>query len=112
MISLYGSLARAFKEKYKLDPTDIPIHVQSVAEMMKAMTANFPGFRALFEAQGHYRVVRGDSFDDGHAVDENEIDMVWQDKDWHIMPVAAGAKKDGLIQTIIGVALIGIGMIP
>ena len=28
------------------------------------------------------------------------------------MPVAAGAKKDGLIQTIIGVALIGIGMIP
>lgn len=106
MISLYGSLARQFEKIYNHPAKNIPIPVSSGAELMRAMEANFKGFRALVKRSGLYRLSRGQDVINGHAVAADEVEMSFGEKNWHIMPVAAGCKS-GWGQVLLGAVLIG-----
>lgn len=110
MISLYGSLARAFRKKYKTDPKNIPICAKSGRDVVQALDANFRGFRALIKRSGEYKFTRGNALFGGTDVSEREIEIGFGE-DWHLMPVAAGCKKGGLLQTIAGVVLIVVGAV-
>jgi predicted phage tail protein len=112
MIRLYGSLAKTFKEKYDYDPKNIDIKVNSVQEVMKALEANFNGFKDLIKKSGFYRVTRGESFRKGKDVSEDEVQMSFKDEEWRIMPLPAGAGgKGGLFTAIAGVVLIAVGAV-
>lgn len=108
MISLYGSLARTFKKKYKIDPRNIPISVSSGVELLKAMEANFIGFRQMFKKSGLYKVKRG-CFVNGRNITEDELEMSFNEKIWHIIPMAAGCKKQGVVTFILGAVLVVVG---
>ncbi len=107
MICIYGALARVFEKKYKTPAKNIPIQVNSAPEMFQALEANFPGFKAMLKRKGFYRISKGGAFTRDKDLDSNEIDMNFSDKDWHLMPVAAGCKNGGLMKIILGAALIG-----
>lgn len=111
MISLYGSLARAFEKKYGISARNIPIKVRSVSEAMKAMEANFAGFRAMIKRRGLYHISRGDVLETGKPVPEAEVEMAFGETSFHIMPVVAGCGGKGVWQTIAGVVLIVVGVI-
>ncbi len=109
MISLYGALARQFEKKYNSPAKNIPIKVSSAGEMIMAMEANFRGFRAMLKRKGAYRVSRGQALTHGKDIDAAEIEMNFGEKIWHIMPVAAGCKKGGVMNVIFGAVLIVAG---
>jgi predicted phage tail protein len=112
MIKLYGSLAKKFQEKYDYDPKNIEIKVHSVEEFMKAMEANFTGFKDLIKKSGFYRVTRGKSFREGKDVEEKEVEMTFKETEWRMLPLAAGAGgKSGLMTAIAGVVLIAVGAV-
>lgn len=108
MISLYGRLARVFKKKYNYEPKNIDVKgLKSAAEVIKAMDANFKGFKNLIKKNGLYKVVRGDSLTDGKPVIKEELNMNFSENQWHIMPVAAGSGgKAGILTMVLGVMLI------
>ena len=111
MIRLYGSLARKFERKYK-SHTRLPINVSSIAELVRAMEANFPGFKQLIRKKGLYHIVRGADLEKGRTVRAREVEMTFNDTDWHILPVAAGCGgKGGVVQTIIGAVLFVAGAV-
>lgn len=107
MIRIYGKLARQFKKRYGTDPRAIPIRVESASEMMRALDANFPGFRRLLNRSGYYRVTSDDK-----VVPESEVEMNFLgSREWSIMPAAAGSKEGGVLQTIAGAVLIVVGVV-
>jgi predicted phage tail protein len=107
MISIYGKLARVFKKKYNHNPKDIPIAVKSAGEMIRALDANFKGFKNLIKKNKLYKVVRGDTLTDGKPICNEEVTMMFSEHDWHIMPVAAGSGgKAGILMVVFGVMLI------
>lgn len=106
MISLYGSLAKKFEEKFNHSARNIPIPVSSGTELMRAMEANFKGFRNLIERSGYYHLIRGSHLDNGRDVCADEIKMRFGETDWHVMPTAAGGKS-GWGQALLGAVLIG-----
>lgn len=107
MISIYGKLARIFKKKYNHDPKNIPIPVKSAGEMIRALDANFKGFKNLIKKNRFYKVVRGDTLTDGKAICNEETTMTFSEHDWHLMPVAAGSGgKAGIFMVVIGIMLI------
>ena len=108
MISLYGTLARAFEAKYNTPAKSINIRVSSAAEMIRALDANFKGFSIMLKHKGAYKVARGLTLTHGKAIHEKEIDMTFPEHDWHIMPVATGCGgKGGFMQVVFGAVLIG-----
>jgi predicted phage tail protein len=109
MINLYGGLARSFQKRYGENPKAIPIIVNSAQEAIKAMDANFPGFRSLIRRKGYYRVVRGQDVINGQDINEEEVKVRFADDTWHFMPIAAGA-KGGVIQLVLGAILIVVGI--
>lgn len=106
MISLYGSLARRFEKKFGHSAKNISIPVRSGSEMMRAMEANFKGFRTLVKRSGLYRVTRGAALTCGRNIGADEIDVRFSEEDWHIIPAAAGCKS-GWGQVLLGAVLIG-----
>lgn len=110
MISLYGSLARAFRRKFKTDPKNIPISATSGRDVIQALDANFRGFRAMIKRGGQYKFTRGAALLGGKDVSERELEIGFGGEDWHLMPVAAGC-KNGVLQTIAGVVLIVVGAV-
>ncbi len=106
MISLYGSLARAFEKKYNTPARNIPIKVASAVEMLQALDANFFEFRTLLKSGGAYKVTRGNSLAHGEGLEPIEIEMKFSQENWHIMPVAAGGGSS-IGKVIFGAALIG-----
>lgn len=111
MIRLYGSLAKKFEDKFDYDPKNIKIKVNSVEEFMKAMEANFQGFKELINKSGFYRVIRG-TFKEGKDVEEKEVEMTFKETEWRMIPLAAGAGgKGGMFAAIAGVVLIAVGAV-
>ena len=108
MINLYGSLARKFQKIYGVSPKEIDIKVSSGGEMIRAMNANFPGFRNLIRRSGAYKIVRGDAITNGMSISKEEINMRFKTSDWHIMPVARASGFGKFLPTILGVALIAL----
>lgn len=103
-VKLYGELAKKFGREFMLE-------VESVAEAVRALSANFPGFeKELMTAhlRGVEYVVRADKRD----VTEIELNNSLAPQETiRIAPIAVGRKKGGLFQTIIGAILIVVGVV-
>jgi len=100
---LYGDLAEKYGAVHSF-------HIDSVGEAMRAMEANYPGFRNSIDRRAHYNVVRGETLAEGEALDEDTIVMKFKKGDFHIAPAVIGAKA-GVLQTILGAVLVVIGII-
>lgn len=73
-------------------------------EAAKALDANYPGFaRDLAEAEG--RGLRFAVFKNGKNIGEGDLDRGGARELWFV-PVIHGSKRGGLLQTVLGVALI------
>ena len=103
-VKLYGELAKKFGREFMLE-------VESVAEAVRALSANFPGFeKELMTAhlRGVEYVVRADKRD----VSEMELNNSLAPQETiRIAPIAVGRKKGGILQTIIGAILIVVGVV-
>lgn len=72
-------------------------------EATKALDANFPGFaRVLAAAEG--QGLRFALFKNGRNVGERDLDL-GGGREMVFMPIIAGRKRAGLLQTIVGVTL-------
>lgn len=103
-VKLYGELAKKFGREFMLE-------VESVAEAVRALSANFPGFeKELMTAhlRGVEYVVRADKRD----VSEMELNNSLAPQETiRIAPIAVGRKNGGIFQTIIGAILIVVGVV-
>lgn len=73
-------------------------------EAAKALDANFPGFtRDLADAEG--RGLRFAVFKNGKNIGDGELDLGGARELWFV-PIVHGSKRAGLLQTIVGIALI------
>ena len=103
-VKLYGELAKKFGREFMLE-------VESVAEAVRALSANFPGFeKELMTAhlRGVEYVVRADERD----VTEMELNNSLAPQETiRIVPIAVGRKNGGVFQTIIGAILIVVGVV-
>lgn len=97
-IKLYGALGRKYGRSFRLA-------VKSPREAARALSRLLPGFRRDFvgpDGAQEYRVYSG-----RHGIAESEADMQGEGP-IRFVPVIAGA-KNGVFQTIAGVALIAVG---
>ena len=103
-VKLYGELAKKFGREFMLE-------VESVAEAVRALSANFPGFeKELMTAhlRGVEYVVRADKRD----VSEMELNNSLAPQETiRIAPIAVGRKKGGVFQTIFGAILVVVGVV-
>lgn len=94
-VKLYGHLGRRFGRTHRLD-------VASPAEAIRALSANFPDFRAAMAGhQPGYHVHVGEE-----VIDEQRLPFMSRDLPIKFVPVVAGAKS-GIAQIIMGAVLIG-----
>ncbi|WP_447777060.1 tail assembly protein [Pseudomonas chlororaphis] len=98
-ILLSGSAAKLFgrEHTYELSTGD-------VREAVKAIDVNHPGF-ARYLATAKQMGLEFAVFRNRRNVDEKELALCGA-KEIRIVPVVCGSKRAGLLQTIIGVALI------
>ena len=86
------------------------LSVTSVQEIVRALAANFPGFRQEL-AKGAYRIVVG-SRKKGEEIGEDLLTFgLAAGKAVHIIPTVTGRKRAGLGKTILGVALIAVAAV-
>lgn len=98
-VYLHGALGARFGESYDLE-------VRTAGEALRALAANFPDFQQAI-ADGAWHIVRGE-IESGFSLDIEQVTGLGLGKgDLHILPAVAGSKNDGLLKTIVGVALIG-----
>lgn len=97
-VHLHGALGKRFGRVHVLD-------VATAGEAGRALAAVLPGFRDV--AVGNwFRVVRGDRRK-GIALGEDDLAFELGAADLHIVPVLAGAGRNGIGKIIAGVFLIG-----
>lgn len=101
VVKLYGELGRRFGREHLLD-------VGSPAEAVRALAANFRGFReALLRHPHGFHVLAGRE----DRASEQALPLPVASGDpIKIVPATAGSKR-GLLQTIIGAALIVVGFV-
>ena len=96
MISLYGALGKKFKEQYDYEPLNIKIKIKSAGEALRALYANFPGFKQLIDRKLKYRVIRGEDIDSGKIVKVEEMNMSFNNNHFHFIPKASGGMIDDM----------------
>jgi predicted phage tail protein len=98
-VRLYGELAEKYGKDWYLD-------VNSPSEAVRALMANNPSFKQFVSASEDrgmgYTVKVGESY----VQDISELHDPSGRQEIKIIPVVLGAKKDGLMAIIIGIALI------
>ncbi|WP_324681641.1 tail assembly protein [Bibersteinia trehalosi] len=95
-VRFYGSL-KSFGEKFTLDVAD-------TAEALRALFAQLPNLRQTIQ-RGFYKIRIGRNYLDNRYLEQG---LCYQLKDGmtiHLTPVAKGAKKAGVFQTIAGAVL-------
>jgi predicted phage tail protein len=98
-VHLHGALGQYFAPSYRID-------VSSCAEAIRALCAMVPDFQAAL-SDGSYRLFRGaESKDSQTAEDELHFGLSDDVSEIHLVPVAAGAKDDGIGKIILGTILI------
>lgn len=102
LVKLYGELGRRFGREHWLD-------VGSAAEAVRALCANFRAFAQALRDHPHgFHVLTG-------REDVGAPDLLprpaGRDDVIKLVPATAGSKKGGLLQTIIGAALVVIGVV-
>ncbi len=102
-IYLAGRLKSKFGGPYEF-------FINTPADAIRALTANFPAFAAEFQ-KGAYRFIVG-SRKKGEDCDPELLDFgLPSGKHLHIVPVAAGRKGGGTGKMIIGIAAFSVAMV-
>lgn len=103
-IVLHGRL------KAKFPGSPFRLEVASVQEVVRALSANLPGFRTEI-GKGSYRIIVGDR-KKGEVLTEDLLTFhLPQNRAIHIIPAATGNKRSGIGKTILGVALIAVATV-
>lgn len=100
-VRLYGELGRRFGRVHHFA-------IKNAAEAVRALRANFPGFEREFLAIAErYRIIVGRT----RLSEARELLDPSGDREViRIIPVVAGAKRAGVLQTIIGIFVIAVGV--
>lgn len=102
-VRLYGYLGQQFGRTHRLA-------VRSAAEAVRALMTLFPTFRRAIRRDQRYQVLVGRG-DRRRALDEQQLEIGLGSADIvRIVPVVEGAKRAGVLQTVIGVVLIAVGV--
>ncbi|UNU73290.1 tail assembly protein [Moraxella nasovis] len=104
-IHFYGILAKKFGKTFELD-------VKTAFEATHALACQIPAFKAFMEQSGvNLAVFLGDKVLKNN-INENEINNQTAKSDIHIVPQieGAGGKVGGILQTVAGIAMIGVGV--
>lgn len=103
-VKLLGELGKKFGKSFQFD-------ISNPAEAVRALSANFPAFKQhLIDSEKHgiaYKVLVGKeaiTLDDLHNPSGKDVIK--------FVPVLQGAGGNGLVQTILGVALIAVAFTP
>jgi len=104
MIVLYGALKKRFG-------TTIDCDVRSVDELIRAADANRPGFRKAIDKDRYYSIKRGSTLKNSKVVSEQEVDMIFSDTTWHILPLPIGYGGNGFLGAILGAIMIVVGFV-
>lgn len=93
-IILHGRIKRLYGETFNLE-------VNSPAEAVRALSCQIKDFAKTIR-DGNWHV-----FSDRRSISENELELNLTNE-IHIMPAVLGAKNNGVLKIIVGVALMGI----
>lgn len=102
-IRLYGRLGALFGRVHRL-------HVETGTEAIRALCAIIPGFEAYMrdsKAMG----IRFAVFKGKRNIALENLAAGIGDNDFRIAPIAAGAKKAGVFQTILGAVMVVAGIV-
>ncbi len=105
-IYLHGYLADKFGSHHLLE-------VDSPAEAIRALNANYPGFYAAIRP-AQFAVLRGEDIETGESLHMEQLGMIFRKKPIHFVPVpqGGGSNSKGIFQVILGVALIALSFVP
>jgi predicted phage tail protein len=102
VVKLYGELGRRFGREFRLD-------VVTPAEAVRALCAVLRGFEQALRGHPHgFHVLAGRR---DVAERERLLEPAGEGEPIKIVPATAGSKKGGILQTIIGVALVVVGFV-
>lgn len=99
-VRLYGRLGAEFGRVHRMA-------VNSTAEAVRALCVLVPGFEAAMAASAGNGVAYA-CFVGKRNLSEDQLSHPVGDDDIRIAPMPAGAKRGGLFQTVLGVALIAV----
>lgn len=101
-VRLYGTLVRRFGREFK-------VVAGSAAEAVDALCYLLPGFKQ-FLATAHGRGMKFAVFYDRQNLTEEQLKDPPGDAVIRIAPVLTGSKRNGILQTILGIVLIVVGV--
>ena len=104
-VRLYGALGREFGRVFRLA-------VGTPAEAVRALCAVLPGFEKAFlgrDGRQAYHVFVGRGGLRRDLAEAELAEPIGQTDPIRIVPVVAGSKKGGVLQTILGVVLVAVG---
>lgn len=97
-VRFYGAL-KQFGEKFELD-------CQDTAEVLRALMTQIKGLRQALQ-NGFYKVRIGSQCIDSRYLEKGLYYRLKEGMAVHITPVVKGAKRAGVFQAVLGVALVG-----
>ena len=97
-VRFYGAL-KQFGEKFELD-------CQDTAEVLRALMTQIKGLRQVLQ-NGFYKVRIGSQCIDSRYLEKGLYYRLKAGMTVHITPVVKGAKRAGVFQAVLGVALVG-----
>lgn len=86
--------------------TDFKLEVKDTAEAIRALCTQMNGLREVLR-DGMYKVRIGKQYLDNSALEKGLFYCLKQGQTIHFTPVIQGAKRGGVFQAVLGVALIG-----
>ena len=98
-VRFYGAL-KQFGEKFELD-------CQDTAEVLRALMTQIKGLRQVLQ-NGFYKVRIGSQCIDSRYLEKGLYYRLKAGMTVHITPVVKGAKRGGVFQAIVGVALVAV----
>ena len=83
------------------------LHVNSIGEAVRALDANYPGFKNKIKRDAEYYVLCGDELKEENAINDESIFMNFNKGDFHIIPKISGSKSmaAAIATTVLGVVL-------
>lgn len=102
-VLLSGSLARLFGRSHRLV-------IDTPAEACRALSVTIPGFEAFMQ-NAHLKGLRFAIFKGKHNISQDELKHNSGKEVIRIVPVIAGSKRAGTLQTIVGAVLVVAGAV-
>lgn len=102
-VLLSGSLAALFGRAHRLV-------IDTPAEACRALSVTIPGFEAFMQ-NAHLKGLRFAVFKGRHNITKEELKHNSGDEVIRIVPVIAGSKRAGVLQTVLGAVLVVAGVL-